>query len=222
MQKLLYLCDAYGCNMEQLEQLGIVPVNYGVLHSLFSDYRSPRNKIANLEHEGQIIRLKRGMYVVSPKVTKQLLSIELIANHIYGPSFVSMESALRYYGLIPEQVYTVRSLTTNRSKCFENTIGRFEYITVNDVYYSIGIKQETVENKYTFLIATPEKALCDMITATPQLRIQSEIALITYLEEDLRFDMSGLNDMNTDIIQECIEVGKKKEVLKLLLKLLQS
>jgi predicted transcriptional regulator of viral defense system len=63
------------------------------------------HKIANLEQTGKIIRLKRGMYVVSPKVTRQLLSVELIANHIYGPSYVSMESALRYYGLIPEQVY---------------------------------------------------------------------------------------------------------------------
>lgn len=203
--------------MEELEQLGIIPVGYAVLRSLFSDYRSPRNKIANLEQAGKIIRLKRGMYVVSPKISKQLLSVELIANHIYGPSYVSMESALRYYGLIPEQVYTIRSMTTNRSKDFENSIGNFKYITVNDTYYSIGIKQQTVENKYTFLIATPEKALCDMIIATSQLRIQSKKALIAYLEEDLRFEMSGLDNMNTDIIKECINSGKKKEILKLLL-----
>lgn len=207
----------YKCNMEELEQLGIIPVGYAVLRSLFSDYRSPRNKIANLEQAGKIIRLKRGMYVVSPKISKQLLSVELIANHIHGPSYVSMESALRYYGLIPEQVYTIRSMTTNRSKDFENSIGNFKYITVNDTYYSIGIKQQTVENKYTFLIATPEKALCDMIIATSQLRIQSKKALIAYLEEDLRFEMSGLDNMNTDIIKECINSGKKKEILKLLL-----
>ncbi|MCC8187817.1 MAG: hypothetical protein LIP08_10045 [Bacteroides sp.] len=208
--------------MEELEQLGIIPVDYAVLRSLFSDYRSPRNKIANLEQAGKIIRLKRGIYVVSPKVTHQLLSIELIANHIYGPSYVSMESALRYYGLIPEQVYTVRSLTTNRSQSYENPIGRFDYVTANDAYYSIGIKQQTVENKYTFLIATPEKALCDMIVTTPQLRIQSEKALVAYLKEDLRFDMSGLDQMDTDILKACIETGKKKEMLKFLLKFSES
>lgn len=202
--------------MEELEQLGIIPVDYAVLRSLFVDYHSPRNKIANLEQAGKIIRLKRGMYVVSPKVTKQLLSVELIANHIYGPSYVSMESALRYYGLIPEQVYTVRSLTPNRSKSFDNSIGNFEYVTTNDAYYAIGIKQETIENRYTFLIATPEKALCDMITATPQLRIQSEKALVTYLKEDLRFDMSALENMDSNIVKECLEVGKKKEALRTL------
>lgn len=208
--------------MEKLEQLGIIPVDYAVLRSLYSGCRSPRNKIANLEQSGKIIRLKRGMYVVSPEVTKQLLSVELIANHIYGPSYVSMESALRYYGLIPEQVYTVRSMTVNRSGKFENQIGKFEYITVNENYYSTGIKQQTVENKYTFLIATPEKALCDMITTTPQLRIQSEKALTTYLKEDLRFDMSGLDNMDPDIVRDCIENGKKKETLRILLNFLES
>lgn len=208
--------------MKELEQLGIIPVDYAVLRSLFADYHSPRNKIANIEQAGKIIRLKRGMYVVSPEVTKQLLSVELIANHIYGPSYVSMESALRYYGLIPEQVYTVRSLTTNRSKSFENAIANFEYITTNVAYYSIGIKLETIENRYTFLIATPEKALCDMITATPHLRIQSEKALVAYLNEDLRFDMSDLGNMDPNIVKGCIENGKKKDALKILLNFLES
>jgi predicted transcriptional regulator of viral defense system len=162
------------------------------------------------------------MYVVSPNISKQLLSVELVANHIYGPSYVSMESALRYYGLIPEKVHTIRSMTANRSRIFENPVGNFKYITVSDSYYSIGINQQSVENKYTFLIATPEKALCDMITATPQLRIQSKKALISYLEEDLRFEMSGLDHMNIAIIRKCINTGKKKEVLKLLLKLLHA
>src|SRR5690554_1737193 len=121
--------------MEKLEQLGVIPVDYAVLRSLYSNYSFPRNKIAGLEQAGKIIRLKRGMYVVSPDVNKQLLAIELIANHIYGPSYVSMHSALRYYGLIPEQVYTVTSMTTNRSRKFENAIGNFDYKTVGWQYY---------------------------------------------------------------------------------------
>jgi len=208
--------------MDKIEQIGIIPVDYAVLRSLYSDYSFPRNKIAGLEQEGKLIRLKRGVYVVSPNVSKQLLSIEMIANHIYGPSYVSMESALCYYGLIPEQVYVFHSMTTNRSRKFENPIGHFDYITVNEKYYPIGITQQIVENRYTFLIASPEKALCDMITATPRLRIQSEKALRIYLEVDLRFEMSALKNMNTDIVRECIKIGKKKEILKLLLKLLQQ
>jgi predicted transcriptional regulator of viral defense system len=208
--------------MDNLEQIGIIPIDYAILRSLYSDYKSPRNKIANLEHEGKIIRLKRGLYVVSPDISKRLLSVELMANHIYGPSYVSMESALRYYGLIPEQVYVIRSMTASRSRKFKNPVGIFEYKTVDEDYYSIGISQQTVENKYTFLIATPEKALCDMITATPWLKIQSTKALKIYLNDDLRFETSGLENMDADIIRECIETGKKNNVLKLLLKLLQQ
>lgn len=63
----------------------------------------------NLEAAGKIIRLKKGLYVVDPKVSRIALSTEIIANHLYAPSYVSMQTALRYYGLIPEAVlyYTV-------------------------------------------------------------------------------------------------------------------
>ena len=61
-----------------------------------------------------------------------------------------------------------------------------------------------------------------MIIATPRLLIQSEKALRAYLEDDLRFDMSALDTMNVDIIKECIETGKKKSILELLLKTLHS
>lgn len=207
--------------METLEQLGVIPVDYSVLRSLFSDYSYPQNKIANLEREGKIIRLKRGQYIVSDKISRELISPELIANHIYGPSYVSMESALRFYGLIPEQVFSVRSMTTNRSRRFTNSIGIFEYITVNERYYSIGIKQQIVEDRYTFLIASPEKALCDMITATPRLKLQSVKAMQIYLEEDLRFDITRLEEFNKEVIAECIQTGKKADILRLLLKLVK-
>lgn len=207
--------------METLEQLGVIPVDYSVLRSLFSDYSFPQNKIANLEREGKIVRLKRGQYIVSDKISRELISPELIANHIYGPSYVSMESALRFYGLIPEQVFSVRSMTTNRSRRFTNSIGIFEYITVNERYYSIGIKQQIVEGRYTFLIASPEKALCDMITATPRLKLQSVKAMQIYLEEDLRFDITRLEEFNKEVIAECIQTGKKADILRLLLKLVK-
>ncbi len=207
--------------METLEQLGVIPVDYSVLRSLFSDYSFPQNKIANLEREGKIIRLKRGQYIVSDKISRELISPELIANHIYGPSYVSMESALRFYGLIPEQVFSVRSMTTNRSRRFTNSIGIFDYITVNERYYSIGIKQQIVEDRYAFLIASPEKALCDMITATPRLKLQSVKAMQIYLEEDLRFDITRLEEFNKEVIAECIQTGKKADILRLLLKLVK-
>jgi hypothetical protein len=207
--------------MENLKQLGIIPVNYALLGSIFSGYKSPRNKIANLEIEGKLIRLKRGLYVVSPDESGKLLSTELIANHIYGPSYVSMESALRFYGLIPESVRMVRSMTIKRSRVFENSVSMFEYIGCSEAYYPIGVNQKIADN-YSFLIASPEKALCDLIAFTPSVRPRFISALRLYLEEDIRLDMEAFYGMNEKIFLECAEAGKKKNDLNNLIKLLQQ
>ena len=206
--------------MKELIQLGVIPFNISVLRSLFSSYNFPNDKIQALENEGKLIRLKKGMYVVSPDVSGELLSEELIANHLYGPSYVSMESALRYYGLIPEKVFTVRSATTNRSGKFGNSIASFQYVSVREDYYSFGINQKMVDNKYTFLIASPEKALCDLIVTTPHINFQSVKAVETYLEDYLRLDMPAFWTMDKGIIEQCVATGKKKKALELLLKLL--
>ncbi len=59
----------------------------------------------------------------NPEITGKILSTELIANHLYAPSYVSMSSALRYYGLIPETVYTKQSMTLKHSRDFDTPFG---------------------------------------------------------------------------------------------------
>jgi predicted transcriptional regulator of viral defense system len=173
-----------------------------------------------MEKQGDIIRLKKGLYVVSEKISRKKISRELIANHLYGVSYLSLETALSHYGLIPEKVFAIRSITTKRAKQFENAFGRFEYISVSTDYFSIGIRQQIVDNEYAYLIATPEKALCDLILTTPNLRLQSVKAMQTYLEDDLRIDFSAVEKFDLDIIRQCIEVGRKKGELGLLLEFL--
>lgn len=207
--------------MERLRQLGNTPVNYAVLKSLYSNYKSPRNKIAELENKGILIRLKRGMYVVSSDVTGKLLLTELLANHIYGPSYISMETALRLYGLIPESVHMVKSMTTKRSRCFKNLISVFDYTNCSDKYYSIGIQQIS-DGKTTFLAASPEKALSDLIAYTPNLRPRFLKSMASFLEEDLRLDMDAFYKMDIIIFRDCSISGKKKNDLNLLVKLLQK
>ena len=84
-----------------LEHIGNIPVSTQTVASLFPDLEAGNQKVRNLEAAGLIIRLKKGLYVVDPKVSHIVLSTELIANHLYSPSYVSMQTALRYYGLIP-------------------------------------------------------------------------------------------------------------------------
>ena len=203
--------------MRLLEQFGAIPVNSAVLTSVLSEYR-----IAALEKTGDLVRLKRGFFVVSPQASGQAISRELAANHLFGPSYVSLENALSYYGLIPEKVYAVRSVTIKRAKTFSTPLGRFDYVTVPEKYFPIGIRQEIVEDRYAFLIAEPAKAVCDMIVATHYLRLQSVRAMQDYLTEDLRIDFDMAKSLDKTIVSQCIEVGKKKRELKQLLNFLEN
>jgi predicted transcriptional regulator of viral defense system len=208
--------------MIKLNQFGVIPIDYKTLITSLEKYKSPKDKVTRMEREGEIIRLKKGLFVVAQKVHLQTLSRELIANHLYGPSYVSCETALSFYGLIPERVYMTKSMTMKRSKSYSTSLGNFEYLSVNEDYFAIGIRQEIVENKFAFMIATPEKALCDLIISTKGLKIQSMKSIQIYLEEDLRMDISTIQNFNFEIIRQCSsESNKKKTELTQILKVIE-
>ena len=202
--------------MEAFTQYGIIPVDYATLITNLGAFKSPKDKVSKLEKSGALIRLKKGLYVISPDLSKQTLSVELIANHLSGPSYISFETALSYYGLIPERVYTIKSATTKRKKVYQTPIGIYEYITVPEKYFSIGLNQKIIQDSYAFIIATPEKALCDMILSTSGLRFQSKKAIEEYLREDIRIDIRTAGIFNFEIIKECTRFGYKKTELHLL------
>lgn len=208
--------------MINLDQFRNTPVDYATLVTLLRDYRFPKDKIAAMEKQQQLIRIKKGLFVVAQQKGTTPISRELIANHLYGPSYVSLESALSYHNLIPERVYRVRSVTMKRFKMYDTPLGVFEYRTVSPEYFSIGIQQQVTQDNTAFLIASPEKALCDLIVLSSGLRLQSSKAVKIYLEENLRIDLFENRSWNTEIISQCMEVGKKKIALSQLLKLLKN
>ena len=167
-----------------------------------------------------MIRLKRGLYVVSSEVSGKPVNACLCANHIYGPSYVSQQWALRWYGLIPEQVYTMTSVTTKHTRMFENAIGRFTYEQVKPEYFAIGVNN-IEEHGVSFLIASREKALCDFILHDSYVPCQSVKSLWKYLEEDIRFDMDELMTFDVSIIEACAKVGRKENILNNLIKILK-
>lgn len=207
--------------MENLKQYGSIPVDFSTLERHLSDLRFPKDKISKLEKNGELIRLKKGKYLVVNNLVDHPPSLELIANHLYGPSYVSFESALSLTGHIPERTYSIRSAITKRKKQFHTPFGIFDYITVPEVYYAIGIQQNQTDT-CSYLIASPEKALCDLIIISKGLRIQSEKAMRRYLYEDLRFDSAALASMDTGIIGQASESGYKKKELKLLLQVIET
>jgi len=204
-----------------LESIGNVPVTTSVLASLYPDIKNITPKLTHLERSGQLIHLKSGLYVASPEASRVALSTELIANHIYAPSFVSQSTALRYYGLIPELVYLTQSVTIKRSRSFSTPIGKFDYTQVSRESFSVGIRCEQREN-YSFLIATPERALCDLIASTPKLDLRYLCEAANYLEEDIRLDMDAFLQMDKQVFREYIKVGKKPNSIRTILKLLEQ
>lgn len=203
-----------------LEDFRNTPFRMQDMSSVFPDCSNLATKAKRLEHSGDIIRLKKGLYVTNPKISHVALSPFLLANHIYGPSYVSMQTALRYYGLIPEAVYSVQSMTTGVARDYECSVGTFNYIHVPASYYKIGVTMVEDEGA-TVLIATPEKALCDLMVFTPYLNIRFQTSMRDYLEEDIRFDMDELLHMDLGIFEECAEVSRKKTMLTQLIKFIQ-
>src|SRR5437870_3006083 len=79
-------------------------IDYNFLISCLQDYSAPRDVITRLLDKKDIIRVKKGLYVFGENHRRRLIHLEVLANQIYGPSYVSREYALQYYGLIPEGV----------------------------------------------------------------------------------------------------------------------
>ncbi len=204
-----------------LEDFGTTPFRLQDLSSVFPDCANLKMKAQRLERRGDLIRLKRGLYVASPKVSRMELAPFLLANHIYGPSYVSMQTALRFYGLIPETVYSVQSMTTGIARHYENPIGIFNYIHVPTDYYTIGVTMKESTGAI-FMIASPEKALCDLMVFTPNLNLRFQSSMRDYLEEDIRFDMDGLLNFDLDIIKDCAKVSRKKTMLNQLIKFIEN
>lgn len=203
-----------------LSSLGNIPVSAAALASLYPHIKGGSQKIRQLEREGQVIRLKRGLYVGSMETTGKRLSAELIANHLYAPSYISMSSALRHYGLIPEAVYTVQSMTFKYAKVFDTPVGRFEYVHIPRAAFPVGLTTVQKED-YAFVMATPEKALCDLVADSSGLNLRYIKEAEAYITEDLRMEMADFKALNAAIFEAYMPVGKKAESIRTLLKLLK-
>ncbi len=114
---------------------------------------------------GELIHIRRGLYCLAPLYQKVRQNPYSIAQHIYGPSYISLESALRWHGWIPEAVYTCTSASFKNSKDFDTPLGLFSYRRIPQKVFYTGVKQVTDENGCVFLMATPLKALADYVYA---------------------------------------------------------
>ena len=129
------------------------------------DYANPKAKLSRMVKQGQCFPVTRGVYETDRNVPAYLL-----AGSIYGPSYISFEYALSYYGMIPEAVYTVTCATfeKKKKKKYETIFGTFLYRDVPSEAFPLEIRL-VQEGEYFYRIAEPEKAICDQIYAISKL-----------------------------------------------------
>ena len=124
--------------------------------------RTLKAQLVSWQKKGLIIKLKRGLYVLNERDRKFEPSRIFLANALYSPSYVSTIYALGYYGLIPEKVVDVTSVTTKKTAKFINPFGTFIYQHLKTSLF-FGFKEIEDENGFPVLIAEPEKAMLDFI-----------------------------------------------------------
>ena len=207
--------------MGPLANIGNVPFDINVLSSLFPSCSHITEKARALVDSGKIIRLKKGLYIASEQESGKPFNRFLISNHIYGPSYVSLSAALRHYGLIPERVHTIQAVTTKHSRDFETPLGLFRYIGCPDEYFHIGLKIMH-EHDVNFLVATPEKAICDLINFSKGISLRFVKDVRTFLEDDIRFEMGALAYMDIEIIKRCAQHSRRQKSIENLIKYIQN
>ena len=201
-----------------LEQYEQQVISHSALLSELAGYARPNDKISELVRIGTLTRLKKGLYTLSDNPQ---LSRELVANHLHGPSYVSCHWALSYYGLIPEAVASVSSVCIDRAREYCNSLGRFTYHSVPARYYKFGLTSQG-SGLSAFVIATPTKALCDLLVTTRKIRIQSPRAMQEYLFDDLRLDEADVGSLDLQVVNDCQSAQYKSQMLRHLFESIES
>ena len=186
--------------------------DYQTLMNCLEGYSRPRDKLSDLLRKKDIVRIKKGLYIFGDNYRRRPYSREILANLIYGPSYISLEYALHYYGLIPERVEAVTSVTSGRSRKFFTPGGLFVYRNVPLKAFQSGMDMIEIEGGRSFLIATPEKALADKIRDDRGTGVRAQRELQAYLVENLRVDQEALLTLNTGRLDKYAEHYHSRKV----------
>ncbi len=162
----------------------------------YKNYASPRNKVSRMNRSGDLIRIRRGLYL---KKNDPDISLRILANIIYGPSYISYKYAMSYHGLIPEQVKSITSAVfrKNKTKTFRTPLSEFRYYLIPVDAYPYGVMR-LPEGQSFFLIASPEKALCDTIIKVRPVGSRKDFEIL--LHENLRIEREDVLNLDAGAI----------------------
>lgn len=170
-----------------------------ILPILNEEYSFPTQKLSRLVKNGEILRLKKGVYVIAPEYRTRQINPIAVANLLHQPSYVSFEYALSYHGMIPERVTTITSATLGRSKEYRTPIGNYSFTKIPPKAYPLGLDWKYDDKDGGYMVATAEKALCDTIYVDKRVTSTNIGDIESYLIDDLRIDEEELNKLNSRI-----------------------
>ena len=182
-------------------------------------FGDPNSKLRDLVRGGYIVRIKRGLYAVAPGFRRGAFPLEVLANRVYWPSYVSLEWALAYHNLIPEaprQVTSVamRNSPSSRAKRFHTPEGIFTYRFIPARAYprGVGSYEASFGDGVTFFaLGFPEKALADKVFfekgLSPAIGETRE-----YLLDNLRIEEAALSELDPVLIEEIAEGYRSRKV----------
>ena len=171
---------------ERMYPMGCFNINQVLLWEKDFD----RNNLTRWCRRGLLVKL-RNQYYAFPEYRQVPDFSRYVANRIYAPSYISLHSALSFYGMIPEEVVQLTSVTTLKTARFENDFGTFHYQNVKTPFY-FGFEIKTIQSGRGLLFATPEKALLDLLYLNPYYRTEQDM-------EELRLDEDYMqNELNRE------------------------
>jgi len=193
------------------KQFPIEEIDYNFLKSHLSRYKNVRVKINDMIKKREIIRIKKGLYILGDAYSQGYYHKETLSNLIYGPSYISLEYALSFYGLIPESTSVVTAVTNKRNKFFETPVGGFSYRYIAPALYAEGITTIPLDSKHNILIASMEKAMADTLYFSDTFENSRELQ--EYLFENLRIDEDALFALNLKAIKKLAKLYRGNTLL---------
>jgi predicted transcriptional regulator of viral defense system len=162
------------------------------LDQIYSSYPLfDRTNLTRWIRKGYIARLRQGYYTFPDYKSKKDFSL-YFANRIYKPSYISLHTALSFYGMIPEAVSQITSVTSLKTATFKNSFGDYSYKNIKeDLMFGYELKE--MDEKRRLMFATPEKALLDLLYLYPFYNSEKEMEELRmdeyYMREDLNVEM---------------------------------
>ena len=158
---------------------------------------------------GEIVHIRRGLYCLALKYQKKKVNLYALAQHIYGPSYISLESALSWHEWIPEAVYTITNSSLGKSKEFKTPLGVFSYSRVPQKVLYTGVEQLADEDGNTFLLATPIKALADYVYVH-----KKDWSGMKPVTESLRVELDEFESITSEDLESLAENYASRRVRK--------